>query len=420
MHALTGSRRERLLSPTFAKPASVGGLPLTRFRPLMTDEQSLRLALFTETWTPQVNGVARTLERLRDAVIARGGDVLVVTADDPDARAEPNVYRAPSAPFWAYPQLRLAWPTRNTVSEVLRAFSPTLVHVATEFGVGLAGRSAAQRMQLPLVTSYHTNFTAYAQYYSLGMLARPGWQYLRWFHSAGARTYCPTQSIVREVQAQGFQNCAVWSRGVDTQRFSPMHKRSALREQLGIADDVLLVTYVGRIAAEKGLDVALHAMRLAAQARPGKIAFAVIGDGPFEQETRARTPEPRWIPGKLLGAELSTAYASSDLFLFPSTTDTFGNVLLEAMASGLPVVGADVGPTRELIGETRGWLVAPGNAEAMAAALVQAVDEPALRYERATAALEFAGACSWDGVWDRLFQDYLRLQQPNRPVIAAD
>jgi phosphatidylinositol alpha 1,6-mannosyltransferase len=376
------------------------------------DARALRLALFSDTWAPQVNGVSRTLERLRDAVVARGGTVHVFTGDDPRAVHAEGVSRSSSVPFWAYPQLQLAWPDRGVVARTLRAFQPTLVHVATEFGVGLAGRSVSRSLGVPMVTSYHTSFASYAQYYRLGLLARPGWRYLRWFHRAGARTFCPTQAIVREVEAQGFTNCAVWSRGVDVQRFSPQHRDASLRETMGVDDDVLVVGYVGRLAAEKGLGTALDAMHIAAQARPGRVAFMVVGDGPFESQMHARTPEPRWLPGALHGPSLSAAYASADVFLFPSTTDTFGNVLLEAMASGLPIIGADVGPTRELVGDSRGWLVERDRADALAAAIIACVDDPASRRERAARAREFAERSTWDRVWDGLIADYLRVHRP--------
>ncbi len=378
------------------------------------DASALRLALFTDTWTPQVNGVSRTLERLRDAVQARGGEVHVFTGHDPRARPADGVSRSASVPFWAYPQLQLAWPDRGVVARTLRAFQPTLVHVATEFGVGLAGRGVARTLGLPMVTSYHTSFASYAQYYRLGLLARPGWRYLQWFHRAGVRTYCPTRAIVREVETQGFANCAVWSRGVDGERFSPSQRDPALREAMGFSDDTLVVAYVGRLAAEKGLGTALAAMQIASRARPGRVAFMVVGDGPFEAQMRAHTPEPRWLPGALHGASLSAAYASADVFLFPSATDTFGNVLLEAMASGLPVIGADVGPTRELVGESRGWLVPRDDPQALAAAIIGCVDDPAARRERAEHARTFAEASTWDRVWNDLISDYLAMHRPLR------
>ena len=380
--------------------------------------EGLRLALFTDTWIPQVNGVSRTLERLRAAVQARGGEVHVFTVDDPDATSSAGVTRARSVPFWAYPQLQLAWPSGRDVQRELAAFSPTLVHVATEFGVGLAGRRAARALSVPLVTSYHTSFTAYAQYYRLGLLARPGWQYLRWFHSAGLRTFCPTRAIVREVEAQGFRSCRVWSRGVDVQRFSPAHRSIGLRSAMGASDDTLVIGYVGRLAAEKGLRTALDAMQLVSEARPGKVAFMLVGDGPYEAQVGARTPLPRWLPGKLSGDALSAAYASADVFMFPSTTDTFGNVLLEAMASGLPIAAADVGPTRELVGHDRGLLVAPDNARALADALIAYVDNRALLRSHSGQAREFAESCTWDRVWDTLLREYLELHRLGAPESA--
>ena len=375
------------------------------------DATSLRLALFSDTYAPQVNGVARTLERLVDAVVARGGTVRVFTVRDPESTAASHVERYPSVPFWAYEQLRLSWPSRALVDAQLRAFGPTLVHAATEFGVGLAGRRAARAHVVPFVSSYHTSFSAYAKYYHLGMLAKPGWRFMRWFHNGGLRTYCPTQAIVDEVNAEGFTHTAVWSRGVDTNRFAPRFRSATLREQFGARDDTLVVTYVGRLAEEKGLDVALRALEVVNAARPGRIRFMAVGDGPYEAAVHRRAPPGSWLPGKLLGDALSEAYASGDVFLFPSTTDTFGNVLLEAMASGLPVIGADVGPTREQLAPDRGWLVAPGDAAAFAGALIALVDDRERLVAAQRRALEFAASKSWDGVWDALIGDYLTLHR---------
>lgn len=377
----------------------------------MIDARGLRLAIFSDTYPPQVNGVARTLERLACAVEARGGVARVFTVRDPESVASLDVQRYPSVPFWAYQQLRLSWPNQSRVNEDVAAFAPTLLHAATEFGIGLRGRTAARALGVPFVSSYHTSFTAYAKFYRLGLLATPGWSYLRWFHNVGLRTYCPTQSIVDEVNAEGFTSTAVWSRGVDIERFSPRFRSHDLRARLQAADDTLVVTYVGRIAAEKGLDVALEAVRRADAARPGRLRFVAVGDGPYEAELHRMAPVGSWLPGKLLGDELSAAYASGDVFLFPSTTDTFGNVMLEAMASGMPVVGADVGPTREQLAPDRGWLVSAGDAAAFARALVALVDDRALLVRARERALAFATSKTWAAVWDALIRDYLTLHR---------
>lgn len=372
----------------------------------MTMLPGTRLAIFTDTYTPQVNGVARTLARLVRATEARGGVVRVFTVATPGAPASPEVRTFPGRAFWAYPELQLAWPDAAQIRDALAEFRPTLVHLATEFGMGLAGRRAARALGVPIVSSYHTNFTAYARHYRLGALSRIGWQYLRWFHGAAQKTFCPTQAVVDDLEAHGFARCAVWSRGVDAQHFSPRHRRSLWRARAGAWDDTLVVTYVGRVAAEKGLDVALSAVRLAAEARPSQLRMMVVGDGPGTDAAKAMAPSCAHFTGRLEGTALAEAYASGDVFVFPSTTDTFGNVMLEAMASGLPVVAADVGPSREVLSQGGGWLVAPGRAEAFAALLIRLIDDRAELRRGREAALVAAAAHDWDMVWDRLFADY--------------
>lgn len=385
----------------------------TNERPVvqLPDMTGVRLAIFTETYRPQVNGVARTLERLVSTIESQGGTTQVFTAADPEAVEEAGVTRFPSRAFWAYPQLRLALPTARATADVLAAFNPTLVHVATEFGMGLAGRRAARALGVPLVSSYHTNFAAYAGHYRLGAFARPGWKYLRWFHSASQVTFCPTQAVADDLQRRGFNRCDVWSRGVDSQRFSPRHRKPVWRARAGAWDNTLLVTYVGRLAAEKGLHVALDAVRIATQQRPAQIRMMVVGDGPGEDAARAMAPDCVHFTGRLTGMTLLEAYAAGDVFIFPSTTDTFGNVMVEAMASGMPVVGADVGPTREVLANGGGWLVPGGRAAAFASLLVRLIDDRAMLASAREEALASARARDWETVWARLFARYLAIQQ---------
>jgi glycosyltransferase involved in cell wall biosynthesis len=336
--------------------------------------------------------------------------VQVFTTTDPGARADAHTQRYDSRAFWAYPHLRLAWPPHARVRDSLREFQPTLVHAATEFGVGLAGRRAALTLGVPFVSSYHTNFTAYAAHYGLGVLARPGWRYLRWFHNGGRRTYCPTAAIVTEVEHQGFQRCRVWSRGVAGDRFSPRYRSPALRAALGATEATLVAAYVGRLAPEKNVRVALDAVRRALQLRPGALRLLVVGDGPLDVEARQLAPDSTTFAGRLEGRALSEAYASSDVLLFPSTTDTFGNVMLEAMASGTPVIGADVAPTREVLLPDRGWVTAANDVDALTRQLVALIDDRRPLHDMRASALAYAATRTWPAVWDALFADYLAVQ----------
>jgi glycosyltransferase involved in cell wall biosynthesis len=371
--AAAATTRRRAMFPPF----SPHGAPARD----VADLSDVRLALFSDTWAPQLNGVTRTLARLVAAVRERGGAAQVVTAVDPrgappiDACGEAcgdDVVRWPSVAFWGYPELRLAAPQLRPATRLLRAYRPTLVHLATPFGVGLAGRLAARRLAVPLVSSYHTSFSAYAGFYGLGALADPGWRFLRWFHAGGRRTYAPTAAVADELRAHGFGDVAVWGRGVDAERFSPLLRRGALRASWGVRTQDVVALYVGRLAREKGVALALDAMRLAGEAleraadgdaAAPRLRAVVVGEGPYDAECRARAPEGTVFTGRLEGRALGEAYASADLFVFPSQTDTFGNVLLEAMAAGVAVVAVDAPPrpTRARSpGGWRGWRRRPG------------------------------------------------------------
>ena len=371
-----------------------------------SDPRSLRLALFTDSFIPQLNGVALLLGRLVEAVRARGATVRVYTTSDPAGAEADDVRRWPSVAFWAYPEHRLALPTQPRVRRELLAWRPTLVHAASPFGMGLAARAAARALGVPFVTSYHTNWSAYSSFYQMGALRGTAWHYLRWFHNGGERTYCPTQAVQDELAARGFQHMALWSRGVDSARFNPSFRSAALRARLGVSDDMVLAIYVGRLGAEKGLGIALQGMRDVMAAAPGRVRCAIAGDGPYADEARAMAPEGTAFMGRLTGDALSEFYASADVFMFPSATDTFGNVLLEAMASGLPVVGADVGPTRELLAERNGVTFVPGDAADFARRMLELVTDAGRRASFGRHALGFASQCTWDRVWDALVDDY--------------
>ena len=369
----------------------------------------VRLALFSDSYPPQLNGVALLLARLADAVRERGGAVRIFTTSDPAARPDPDISRWPSVAYWRYPEHRIALPNPWSVRRAVQEWAPTIVHAASPFGMGLAGRSAARSLGIPFVTSYHTNWLAYTGYYGLGALRGIAWPYLRWFHNGGARTYAPTHAIQDELTAHGVERTEIWGRGVDANLFHPRFRSAALRAQLGVAEDALLAIYVGRLSAEKGLGVALTGMHAVQRGARTRVVCAIAGDGPYADQYRAMAPPGTHFVGRLSGQELSTFYASADLFLFPSVTDTFGNVLLEAMASGVPAVGADVGPTRELLAGGRGVTFPQGDEAAFAAQVIALADDPDRRRALAEAAFAHAARSTWERVFDDLMADYARV-----------
>lgn len=382
--------------------------------PARESAAGLRLAIVTDTWAPQVNGVSRTLERLAAEVERRGGAVRVETVDDPLAAPDARVTRWPSLPFWAYPQLRMAAPLRARLLDGLAEWRPTLVHVATPFGVGLAGRAAALALRVPLVSSYHTAFSQYLAHYGLTALDAVAWPYLRWFHNGGRATFAPSRLIADELTGHGFRNVRLWSRGVDPLRFHPRFRSAEMRRAMGAEGAELVVAYVGRLAPEKGVHLAIAAMRQVRTRHGARVRFAVAGDGPDAARCRAEAPAGTWFAGPLSGERLSAFYASADAFVFPSTTETFGNVVLEAMASGVPVVAPDLGATLELAHEATALTFRAGDADSLAARVEALLADRSLREAKRAAGLAVAAARSWDAVWDGLLRDYGAARAPAR------
>jgi phosphatidylinositol alpha 1,6-mannosyltransferase len=366
----------------------------------------LRLAIFSDTYPPQINGVAPTLARLVKAVESRGGAVRVVTVSDPDATSDVQVERWPSIPFWAYPQLQMAAPRRDLALDLIEKWKPNLIHSTTEFGVGLGGLFGAREKRVPFVTSYHTNFTAYLRHYKLTVLDAIGWPYLRWFHNTGRMTWAPSEIVRGELEENGFTNTRVWSRGVDANQFHPKFRSNELRKTLGVADGGLLVVYVGRMAPEKGIHVALEGMRQVMQRMGSKVSFALAGHGPDEERCRATAPPGTVFMGRLTGRALSEFYASADIFVFPSITETFGNVVLEAMSSHLALVAPDIGATTELATADTALQFRAEDPASLADCVERLVNDEALRRRLSATAFAVATTRTWDAVFDRLVADY--------------
>ncbi|MEK7239080.1 MAG: glycosyltransferase family 1 protein [Gemmatimonadota bacterium] len=370
---------------------------------------ALRLAVFTDTFAPQVNGVARTLGRLVTSLTDRGGETTVVTvhSGERDAPVDAGTtIRWPAVPFWAYPELRIAAPLVGEARRLLRQFKPDLVHVATPFGVGLAARAAARAEGIPLVSSFHTDFASYLRHYRLRALSGIAWPYLRWFHNGGLRTFVPTMRGADDLRGRGFRDVRVWGRGVDRCRFSPNFRSRALRAAMGVADRDILLVSVGRLAPEKGIDVILDAARRLAPVGGVSIRLAFAGDGPAEARYRAAAPPGVVFAGRLEGRALSEFFASADGFVFASTTDTFGNVLLEAMASGLPVIAPDEGPTLDVANITNALVVPMGDPSALAGAMQRLAGDAPLRRRLRARSLDSAAKRGWDHIWDGLFAEY--------------
>ena len=382
----------------------------------------MRIALFSEVYWPMVSGVGVTLLRLVKALEARGHEVRVYSASYPIPKGQPDrreVHRSPSIPLFLYPDVQWAFPRLRDVTEDLARFSPDVVHVATEFALGLAGLKAARQLKLPVIASAHTDYDKYAARYGVDWALRVGWHYLRWFYGQAYRVLCPSRIYQEHLRSRGVMHTGIWSRGVDPKEFHPEFRSETYRQALGLGPDDLLVTYIGRIAREKNLTHLLAAWDVMASER-GTAQLALVGRGPLEDEIRRRQIPGVHVLGLMHGRALAEAYASADLFVFPSATETFGNSLLEAMGSGLPCLAAGAAGVLEFAQHGRNaWLVTPNSAGAVAQGLRRLMNDASLRHRLVQGGLATAAERRWDEVYDQLLSDYREAIENRRLIQAA-
>jgi phosphatidylinositol alpha 1,6-mannosyltransferase len=382
----------------------------------------VRIALFSEVYWPMVSGVGVTLLRLTRALEERGHQLRVYSATYPLPKGQadrPEVHRSPSIPLFLYPDVQWAFPRLRDVMDDVVRFRPDVVHVATEFTMGVAGLKVARQLRLPLIASSHTDYDKYAGRYGVDWALRVGWHYLRWFYGHAHRVLCPSRIYQEHLHSRGVTHTGLWSRGVDPAFFHPRFRNAAYRRTLGLGPEDLLITYIGRIAREKNLAQLMEAWDALAPYR-GSAKLALVGRGPLEDEIRRREIPSVHVGGLMHDRELSEAYASADIFVFPSTTETFGNSLLEAMGSGLPSLAASAGGVLEFAkhGENA-WLVAPNSTTAIAEGLHRLLEDPVLRRHLSEGALKTARERGWDPVYDRLLDDYRDAIEDRRLIQAA-
>ncbi|MGF1607137.1 MAG: glycosyltransferase family 4 protein [Rhodothalassiaceae bacterium] len=370
--------------------------------------EGLRVALFSGNYNYIKDGAAITLNRLVAFLEAHGAEVLVFSPTTTTPAFEPagTLVSVPSVPVPRRSEYRISLGLPRSARERLAAFQPHLFHVSAPDYLNYSALRLAERWGIPSVASYHTRYDTYLEYYGIGGLAELGKLYLRRFYRRCQHIYVPTPQLIDVLRTQGIRNeIRLWSRGVDCSRFNAAKRDLAWRRARSIADDELVITFCGRLVLEKGLEVFAEVVELL-QARGQRFKALVIGDGPERERMQARLPDAVFA-GFLHGDDLARAYASADIFVNPSVTETFGNVTLEAMASGLPAVCADATGAHSLVvpGQT-GYLVEPKSPQAYAERLEQLFGNDHLRREMSIKSIARAQGFDWDIIMYSLVQHY--------------
>lgn len=377
---------------------------------------SLHVAVVTETYPPEVNGVAMTIGRMVDGLLARGHRVSLTRPrqahdDDGDTSRGVMTTLVRGLPIPGYPGLKLGMPAQRRLRRKWGWDRPDIVQVVTEGPLGASAISAARALGIPVISEFHTNFHSYSRHYGVGWLEPWVAAYLRRLHNRSDVTLAPSNELANRLKTEGYQRVQVVARGVDTALFNPSRRCASLRTTWGVAPPDPVIAYVGRLAPEKNLSLVLKAFDVIHTHAPAA-RLLLVGDGPAKRHLDHT--DTRYIfAGMRHGEDLARHYASADLFLFPSLTDTFGNVTLEALASGLPVIAYRVAAAAELVrhGEN-GMLASPGDSiDYLRAALEFFLRPDDLAHGRELATESIA---SWD--WEHIYD---HLVDTLRETIAA-
>jgi len=387
----------------------------------------MRVAIITENFLPKLDGVTRTLAMLLEHLQAGGHQVLLLGPESGMGEyAGAEIIGTAGVPFPFYPELRMNF-FRPLFVRRLKAFSPDVVHLVDPVILGAAGLVASRLLNIPLVSSYHTNLASYCSHFGFSLLTEPMWQYNRFIHNQCSLTFCPSPSTARMLQLQGFEHLHIWPRGVDTTLFRPERSSAELRStwlrERERPENKVVLLYVGRVSWEKNL-------RLLVQAYRGMdhqyCHLVIVGDGPAHSEIQQELAGlPVTFTGYLSGKALAAAYASADIFAFPSRTETFGQVVLEAMASGLPVVGLLSEGVCDLVTDERTGLLdiqqlcEDEQVISYRKHLTYLTHNHVARHTMGQAGLVEAQQRSWAQAMDCLVQGYLEVAESTRTLLAA-
>ncbi len=373
-----------------------------------TSGRPLRVAYFSGTMRRGQDGVTRVLYRTIDALSAEGIESMFFSPVIPAPENAPAEMRCvPSMAFPWYPDYRIALPGYRAFETALADFSPDLLHIHSPCPLGCAAVHWGRRHGVPVVATYHTHFASYAKYYNVRALEVFGWNYLRSLYHSCRRVYVPSVPILHELASRGLEHLTFLPHGVDARIFTPRHHSARLRRALA-PDGRRILLYAGRLVWEKDLRTLIDTYRVLRERR-SDWTLAIAGDGPVRSELEASMPEARFL-GSLSGHDLSVAYASGDIFVFPSTTETFGNVVLEAMASGLvPVCAAEGGAGRSIQSGINGYVTTPRDPDDIVRHIALLLDDAPRLARMGRAARAYARTQTWEGVFDRLFADYRRI-----------
>ncbi|MFN9872953.1 MAG: glycosyltransferase family 4 protein [Cyanobacteriota bacterium] len=378
----------------------------------------MKIVFFTETFLPKVDGIVTRLTKTVQHLVASGDEVLIFCPEGaPQSWMGARVVGVPAMPLPLYPELKLALP-RPSVSEALEGFAPDLIHVVNPAVLGLGGIWLAKTRGIPLVASYHTHLPKYLEHYGMGMLEPLLWELLKAAHNQAQLNLCTSSAMVDELSGKGIQHTALWQRGVDTELFRPALRSEAMRRRLhGRHDDTgNLLLYIGRLSAEKQIERIRPVLETLPNTR-----LALVGDGPYRQQLeRLFEGTPTTFVGYLAGEDLASAYASGDAFLFPSSTETLGLVLLEAMAAGCPVVGAQRGGIPDIVSDgVNGFLYDPDQEGSLTAAVANLLGAADTRHALRLAAREEAERWGWAAATEQLRSYYRQVLGQRRLELVA-
>ena len=375
----------------------------------------MRIAIVTEVFLPKIDGVVTRLTRTLDQLAAMGHDVIIFApCNPPNTFAGFPVYKLPSLSFWVYPEIKFAVPPVRFWKQI-RDFDPDVIHAINPIWTAALGVFAAKRDAYPLVCSYHTNVPDYVDALGIGWTRKMATGAIRWLHNQAQVNLCTSDPMITKASAMGIERLTLWPKAVDTEGYHP--SKTSMRARSQLTDnhpDAPLVTYIGRISKEKDLERLNNVMVLVRNQVPGA-RLGIVGGGPHLQKLQESfDPSFTTFTGYLSGEELASAFASGDVFVFPSATETLGLVALESFASAVPVVGTNAGGIPFVIdeGKTGHLIPADGSDEDWAHAVIGLLQDPARREKMGAAARQEAEKYSWRESTEALVHAYEKALAP--------